>query len=86
MAVATTRPHRELLEAAGFVEVTEVDCSEEFVATQHAWYEQWELHRDELEALLGRETVNERQQERRASAPAIKAGILRRSLFSARRL
>lgn len=85
VAVATSRPHRQLLEAASYVDVTEVDYSDEFVATQQAWYEQWELHRGELETLLGRETVEERQRERRASAPTIRAGVLRRSLFTARR-
>lgn len=85
MAVATSRPHRQLLEAAGYVDVTEVDYSDEFVATQQAWYDQWELHRGELEALLGHEAVQERQRERRASAPTIRAGVLRRSLFTARR-
>ena len=36
VAVATARPHRELLESAGFTQVTESDCTAEFAATTRA--------------------------------------------------
>ena len=85
LAVSVSRPHRQLLETAGFVEVAGTDYSDEFVAVGQAWFDQWEIHREELEGLLGREVVEERQRERLAYLPTARAGILRRSLFVARR-
>ena len=84
IAVATARPHRELLESAGFAEVTETDCTGEFVATARAWLHHWDSNHDDLMALLGEQAVAERQAERRAQLRAIEDGILARSLFTAR--
>jgi hypothetical protein len=84
--VAVSRPHRDLLAAAGFTWVTETDFTDEFAAVTRAWIRQWDLHHDELVALLGEPAVEVRQAERRAQLGAIEAGILRRSLFTARRL
>ena len=85
VAVAAARPHRELLEAAGFQHVTETDCTAEFAAVTRAWIHQWEAHRQHLVALLGKQAVDERQTERRAQLRATEDGILARSLFTARR-
>ena len=74
-----------MLETAGFTAVTELDRTVEFAEATRAWIEQWELHHNELAAMLGEEAVNERQAERRAQLAAIEDGILRRSLFTARR-
>jgi hypothetical protein len=82
--VAASRPHRDLLAAAGFTGVTETDFTDEFAAVTRAWMGQWDLHHDELVALLGEPAVEERQAERRAQLGAIEDGILRRSLFTAR--
>jgi hypothetical protein len=86
VAVACPRPHRELLEAAGFVDVRETDCTPEFRAVTFAWMEQYEAHRDALVGLLGREVFEERQADRTAQLGAIDDGILRRSMFLATRL
>jgi hypothetical protein len=83
IAVATARTHRQLLEAAGFTQVTETDCTAEFAATTRGWLNHWEANRDDLNALLGDHVVAERQAERRAQLRAIEDGILARSLFSA---
>jgi hypothetical protein len=85
IAVATVRPHRAMLEAAGFTDVTETDCTAEFGVVTRAWMEQWEQHRDPLVGLMGEGVVDERQADRRAQLGAIEDGILRRSLFTARR-
>jgi hypothetical protein len=85
VAVATARPHRELLNAAGFQQVTETDCTAEFAAVTRAWIHQWEAHHNHLVALLGEQAVDERQAERRAQLRATEDGILSRSLFTARR-
>ncbi len=85
VAVAVSRPHRELLERAGFVDIAECDVSEEFAAVTQGWIDQWDLHRPEMEALWGEEAFVVRQRERRASLRTTELGILRRSFFSARR-
>ena len=74
-----------MLEAAGFVDVAEIDFTSEFAAATGAWMEQWALHHDEMAALLGETVVDERQAERRGQLAAIEDGILCRSLFIARR-
>lgn len=79
------RPHRQLLEAAGFTQVTETDCTAEFAAVSRAWIHQWEANHAELVALLGEPAVVERQAGRRAQLRAAEDGILARSLFTARR-
>ncbi len=86
IAVATARPHRQLLEAAGFSQVTETDYTPEFAATTRAWIHQWDANHFDLVALLGEQVVQQRQAERRAQLHAIEDGILTRSLFTARRL
>src|SRR5258708_5901992 len=85
VAVATLRSHRVMLEAAGFVDVAETDFTAEFVVVTRAWMEQWEVHYDELAEMLGEEVVDERQADRQAQLGAIEDGILRRSVFRARR-
>jgi len=74
-----------MLEAAGFIDVTETDFTAEFAVVMRAWMDQWERHHDELAEMLGEKVVEQRQAERRAQLGAIEDGILRRSLFSARR-
>ena len=84
-AVATPRSHRELLERAGFTDVTETDYSADFAAVAQAWIDQWDLHRTEMEAMWGAAHVEDRQRGRRAYLRNVEAGIMRRSLFTARR-
>jgi hypothetical protein len=83
VAVATARPHRELLEAAGFSQVTERDCTATFAAVTRAWIQQWEANHEDLVTLLGEPAVERRQAERRAQLRAIEDGILSRSLLTA---
>jgi hypothetical protein len=84
-AVASRRTHRELLEAAGFDEITETDCSDEFVTVTRGWMDQWDLHRSAMEAIWGPDLVKERQRRRRGYLRTVRAGLMRRSLFMARR-
>ena len=83
VAVAVSRPHRELLRAAGFVETAESDLSDEFVSVTQGWIEQWDAHRSEMEVIWGQDVFRQRQQERRKSLHTTRQGILRRSLFTA---
>jgi hypothetical protein len=85
VAVATDRPHRELLQAAGFSQVTETDFTPEFAAVTRAWINQWEENHADLVALLGEAAVHERQAKRRHQLRAIEDGILARTLVTASR-
>jgi len=85
VAVACPRPHRQLLEAAGFVAISETDLTTEFAVVTRAWTEQYAAHREDLVALLGAELFEERQADRSAQLGAIDAGVLRRTLFVATR-
>jgi hypothetical protein len=81
--VALSRPHRELLARAGFLNTAEYDLTEEFAAVSQNWIDQWDLHRADMEALWGRDAYEERQRERRTQLRATQLGLLRRSLVSA---
>jgi hypothetical protein len=85
VAVAAHRPHRDLLDDAGFVDIEEIDCTAEFATVARAWIEQCEQHRDHLVNLLGIAEYEQRQRDRRAQLLAVEDGLLRRSLLSATR-
>jgi len=83
VAVATPRPHHEMLSAAGFVEVRERDVTEAFLVTLEGWIEAFDAWRDHLVRLLGEDAFEERQADRRAHVAVAEEGLLRRSLFVA---
>lgn len=70
-------------EAAGFVDVDEVDVTSAFVETQRAWLEGRAHHRDALVALEAPGAFDQRQADHRAQLAATEAGMLRRSILSA---
>lgn len=84
-AVTAQRPYRELLEAAGFTEMTEADCTAEFARITRAWIDQWEANRAEMVALWGEPALAERLADRTAQLRATEDGLLTRSLVTARR-
>jgi hypothetical protein len=84
-AVDVRRRVGQLLASAGFVDIEERDVTSAYRTTQQAWFDQWEKRGDELRGLLSAELVAERQDERRRTLEAIDAGLLERSLFTARR-
>jgi hypothetical protein len=71
--------------AAGFVDITETDVTNEFRRVARAWIDQNDAHRDALVDLLGSQAFEERQVERQTLLRAIEEGLLRRSLFVAMR-
>ena len=75
----------ELLRRAGFVDVTEIDGTEEFRAVAKEWIDQWDEHRDALTAVYGEPEFESRQHDRRMQLRAVEDGLLRRSLFVASR-
>lgn len=84
-AVASRADQPRLLEAAGFVDIGEVDLTPEFATTGQAWLDEWDHHADELIHLEGPAAFEERQRDRRVQLRAIEDGLLRRGLFSATR-
>jgi hypothetical protein len=72
-----------MLKSAGFTEVHERDCTEEFARVARAWVEQWDRHRADLVSVFGEQAVQERQADRRIELRAIEDGVLSRSLFTA---
>ena len=83
IAVATPRPHAEMLAAAGYVDVQETDCTAEFRTVAQAWVDEFDARRDDFVALLGAAAFEQRQAERRTQLQAVEDGVLRRSLFVA---
>lgn len=84
-SVALRRAHQELLETVGFVEVAEVDLTPEFLRVARGWLEGRERHAADLRAIEGDAEFALAQAERRRQVRAISEGLLRRSLFVARR-
>jgi hypothetical protein len=75
------RNHQQLLAAAGFTEIREIDLTPEFLETTRGWLNGRERFRDELLAAEGEATFEERQSDSRVQAEGIEAGVLRRALF-----
>ena len=70
----------ELLRRAGFIDVDELDGTDEFRAVAKEWLDQWDDHRDALTAVYGEPEFESRQHDRRLQLRAIEDGLLRRSL------
>ena len=84
-AAGSRRPVSELLQAAGFTDVTVDDVTAEFRVTQSQWLGEWDRRADALRGCLGVEMFETRQQERRTALAVIDEGLLRRSLYVATR-
>ncbi len=76
--------HDSLLRSAGFIDVEEIDLTEPFAETTRSWLVESDRRADELAALYPPGGFDERQAKRRAQLAGIEAGLLRRSLFTAR--
>ena len=81
--VATRQPYPELVARAGFVNIVELDVSDDYATTQRAWFEQNEAHAEALRELMSEDDFRDAQRDRRRALDAITAGLLKRSLFSA---
>ena len=71
----------ELLRRAGFIDVAELDGTQDFRAVATEWIEQWDEHRDALIQVYGEPEFESRQHDRRLQLRAVEDGLLRRSLF-----
>ena len=83
-AVASNRTPRELVEAAGFVEVDAVDVTEGFVRTARAWHEGYSSNADELRALVGDE-LDELCKNRSDLIAGVEEGLLERTMVWGRK-
>ncbi len=84
-SVATRRQHQELLYIAGFVDIEEQDVTSEFMRTARGWVQARERYAASLRQSLGEPEFAKKQSESRVQISAIESGLLRRSLFTARR-
>lgn len=71
----------DLLRRAGFVDVTEMDGTEEFRVVARGWIDQWDEHRDALIEVYGETEFESRQRDRRLQLRAVEDGLLRRALL-----
>jgi hypothetical protein len=78
------RDHKEMLRAAGFRQVDEIDLTAEFLATSRAWVTERRKREAELIAVEGKEAFLERQEDNETQSSAIEAGLLRRAMFICR--
>lgn len=81
--VALRTSHRSLLASAGFVDVDEIDQTEDYHETQQAWLAGWERHQDEVRGIFGSEVFSDKTNDRRVTVAAIEGGLLRRSMYVA---
>lgn len=84
-SVATRRQHQEMLRSAGFVDIQEQDVTPEFLRTARGWVQARKRYAADLRKSLGESEFAQKQSESRANISAIESGLLRRSLFTAKR-
>jgi len=82
-AVAGADP-AQLLDRAGFTDIKSYDVTEDYLATSTAWRAARVRHRDTLRP-LDPEVYDDRLARGALEAKALQAGILRRTLYLARR-
>jgi hypothetical protein len=82
-AVASNRVQSELVTAAGFVEVDEIDFTDEFLETVRRWLRFSRELETTLRRTLGDDAFDQQLSDRTDMVVAIEAGLLRRSLFVA---
>ncbi len=82
--VSAQAGYSDLLAAAGFEEIEEIDVTGEYRETAAAWLRECTGAARDLTAIFGEENFLQGQRERRESLAAIEDGLLRRSLFTAR--
>jgi hypothetical protein len=82
--VLTRRDHHDMLAAAGFGSVEEIDLTPAYLAAVRGWLTESRRREGALRAALGDEVFDARQSDRRLQISGLQAGVLRRSIFVAR--
>ena len=83
--VGSRRTSEELLTAAGFRDITQVDVTETFHKTCASLIAAQDRYADKLRPLQGETEFEEEQLRKRDHLVALEAGLLRRSLVFGRR-
>jgi hypothetical protein len=83
--VATASNYQSMMRTAGFVGIERIDVTREYRDTATGWLSQRRLRADELCELMGDETHREKVRDGEATIVAIDDGLIRRSLYLARR-
>ncbi len=79
------RQQADLLRTAGFTDIEELDCTDEYLRITRAWLAARQRHQHDLAQAEGAQAVRDRIKRGRASVVAIESGLLRRGIFLARR-
>ncbi len=79
------RQQSDLLQAARFADIEELDLTDEFLRVARAWLAARTRLAAELREAEGETDFDQRLRESRAGVRAIEAGLLRRALFVAKR-
>ena len=82
-AVSSDREQAELVRAAGFVQVEEVDFTPEFHETARRWLRFSREFEPALRESLGDETFDQQSADRKGMVAAIEERLLARALFTA---
>ncbi len=83
--VVVRTSHPSLLASAGFVDVDTTDVTAGYRATMAAWHRATAAREVDVRGLLGDDEYADRQQRRVDALAAIDGGLLRRSIYVARR-
>jgi hypothetical protein len=82
-AVASNRGQSELVAAAGFVQVDDIDFTEQFLETARRWLRFSLELEPELRASVGNDAFDDQIADRTDMVAAIEQGLLKRSLLVA---
>jgi 2-polyprenyl-3-methyl-5-hydroxy-6-metoxy-1,4-benzoquinol methylase len=85
VGVATRAEYPTLIARAGFADIVQIDVTSDYATTQLAWYKAAEQRAEALRQLTSDAELAESQANRQLATDAIADGLLRRSLFTARR-
>lgn len=83
--VAAGPGYAQLVADAGFTSIDLVDVTDDYLSTLTALMREWDAHSGALTSIVGDEAFAEQQENRSQAREAIKQGLLRRNLISARR-
>ena len=81
--MASPKPQAELLRAAGYVDVQEIDVTPDFLSTAKAWLQHGRRLEAGLREVMGGDEFEQLQSEAHQRIAALNEGLLRRSLLSA---
>jgi hypothetical protein len=84
-AVASRWKQTELLSAASFVDVRELDVTADFIRTARLWFEYGAQFEPQLREAVGNEQYDQQQSDRSTILKAIEERLLSRALFLGRK-